>query len=158
MKKQFAIVVSEFNSTITDKLLEGALTRLQERGVKLEDIYVAKVPGAVEIPLIAKLLANTKKYQAIICLGAVIRGDTDHYDYVCDQVSMGCQKIMLDYDLPVIFGVLTTNNLQQALDRVGGKEGHKGIYSADAALHMSALVDELSVIARSAFRDEATQA
>lgn len=146
MKSQYAIVVSEFNVQITDELLAGALSRLQERGVKKDDIYIAKVPGAVEIPLIAKLLAKTGKYRAIICLGAVIRGDTDHYDYVCDQVSQGCQKIMLKYDMPIIFGVLTTNNLQQALDRVGGSEGHKGIYSADAAIHMSSLVDELSSI------------
>lgn len=144
MKNQFSIVVSEFNGHITEKLLDGALSRLTERGIDRDNIYVAKVPGAVEIPLIAKLLAKLNKYKAIICLGAVIRGDTDHYNYVCDQVSQGCQKVMLEFDVPVIFGVLTTNNDDQALARVGGEEGHKGIYAADAALQMAALVDELS--------------
>ncbi len=144
MNNKFAIVVSEFNANITDELFNGAYHRLLEHGISEQDIYIANVPGAVEIPLVAKLLAETGKYKAIICLGAVIRGDTDHYDYVCDQVSMGCQRVMLDYNLPVIFGVLTTNNMQQALDRVGGKEGHKGIYSADAAIHMTALVAEIT--------------
>jgi 6,7-dimethyl-8-ribityllumazine synthase len=145
MNKSFAIVVSKFNSLITDKLLEGALARLKEHGIKDEYIYVAEVPGAVEIPLIAQLLAKQGRYQAIICLGAVIRGETSHYDYVCDQVSLGCQKVMLDHHIPVIFGVLTTNNEEQALDRVGGKEGHKGIYAADAAISMANLVDELAI-------------
>lgn len=143
MRKPFAIIVSEFNENITNKLLDGAKNRLIERGVSELEIHVHKVPGAVEIPLIAQLLAKKKFYSAIICLGAVIRGDTDHYDYVCDQVSRGCQKVMLDHNVPVIFGVLTTNTEEQALDRVGGKEGHKGIYSADAALHMATLVNSL---------------
>lgn len=143
MTHQYAIIVSEFNPLITDKLLEGALSRLIERGIPKEHIHISKVPGAVEIPLVAKLLAESKRFQAIICLGAVIRGETDHYDYVCDQVSRGCQSIMLDYSVPVIFGVLTTNNEEQALARVGGHEGHKGIYSADAALHMAELVAAL---------------
>lgn len=143
MNKKFAIIVSEFNHEITVKLHEGAYSRLTECGVSPSNIYVVKVPGAVEIPLVADLLAKQKQYNAIICLGAVIRGETDHYDYVCDQVSQGCQKVMLDHHVPVIFGVLTTNNFQQAQDRVGGKMGHKGVYCADAAIHMSNLVDEL---------------
>lgn len=145
MKKQYAIVVSEFNHEVTDKLFEGAYSRLIECGIDKTNITVKKVPGAVEIPLVAQLFAKTNKYKAIICLGAVIRGETDHYDYVCDQVSQGCQKVMLDYNIPVIFGVLTTNDEQQALDRAGGAAGHKGIYAADAAIHMAALAEELAV-------------
>lgn len=143
MNMQFAIIVSEFNSQITNELLKGAQTRLQENGVPDKNIFVCKVPGAVEIPLVAKLLAKKQIYQAIICLGAVIRGDTDHYDYVCEQVSQGCQRVMLDFDIPVIFGILTTNTEQQAYDRIGGKEGHKGIDAADAALHMAKLLVEI---------------
>jgi len=141
--KQFAIVVSQFNHHVTDKLLEGAHSRLKERGIDEANIFVTKVPGAVEIPLIAKLLAQSNQYHAIICLGAVIRGETDHYDYVCDQVSRGCQQVMLDFDVPVIFGVLTTHTDEQALERASGNEG-KGIYCADAAIHMANLVNELS--------------
>src|SRR3990167_1652551 len=131
---RFAIVVSQFNQAITDGLLHGALSRLHELGVTQSHITLVKVPGAVEIPLAAKLLARCKKYQAIICLGAVIRGDTDHYDYVCQQVSGGCQQVMMEFDIPVIFGVLTTKNMQQAQDRIGGKMGHKGIEAVDAAV------------------------
>jgi 6,7-dimethyl-8-ribityllumazine synthase len=137
MSSQFAIVVSEFNQSITDKLLEGALERFKNSGITQSDITIIRVPGAIEIPLITKILANSKRYHAIICLGAVIRGDTDHYDYVCQQVSYGCQKIMLDFEIPVIFGILTTNNLQQAEARVDvNQEGHKGIEAASAALMM----------------------
>lgn len=137
---KIAIVVAEFNADITEKLLAGALSRLIEVGVDENHIHVIKVPGAVEIPLVAKLLAQQKKYHAIICLGAVIRGDTDHYDYVCQQVSNGCQRVMLDFDLPVLFGVLTTDNEEQALERVGGKHGHKGMDCADAAVAMIGIV------------------
>ncbi len=140
---RFGIVVSQFNQEITDKLLAGALNRLFELGFQQQQIDVVQVPGAVEIPLAAKLLAETKKYQAIICLGAVIRGDTDHYDYVCQQVSHGCQQVMLTLNIPIIFGVLTTFNLQQAEDRVGGIEGHKGIEAADAAIAMTHVVKQI---------------
>lgn len=133
---KFAVVVSQYNQDITDKLLEGTLTRLHERDFNQNQIKVFKVPGAVEIPLIAKMLAKSEKYDAVICLGAVIRGDTDHYDYVCQQVSYGCQQVMLEFDIPVIFGILTTENVDQAEDRVGGKEGHKGVEAADAAIQM----------------------
>ena len=139
-----AIIVSEFNQAITSKLLSGALERLQARGVAKDHIHVVHVPGAVEIPLTAQLLAKSKKYAAIICLGAVIRGDTDHYDYVCQQVSNGCQKVMLEQELPVIFGILTTNTVEQAEDRVGGKEGHKGHDAADAALVMCERIRDLT--------------
>ncbi len=145
MMNRFAIVVSRFNHEITDKLLEGAHKRLLESGVDAKNIFIAHVPGAVEIPLTAKLLAKTNKYAAIICLGCVIRGDTNHYDYVCQQVSDGCQRVMLEHEIPVIFGVLTTNNEEQALDRVGGKEGHKGLEAADAALTMVSVVQQIAV-------------
>ncbi|HSW93489.1 MAG TPA: 6,7-dimethyl-8-ribityllumazine synthase [Gammaproteobacteria bacterium] len=131
-----AVVVSEFNQEITDKLLEGAHVRLLERGLCEKNIKVIKVPGAVEVPLTAKMLAKSGKYDAIICLSAVIRGETSHYDYVCQQISQGCQQVMLAFDVPVIFGVLTTENIEQAEDRIGGKEGHKGIEAADAAIRM----------------------
>lgn len=143
MSHKFGIVVSEFNSHITEKLLEGALTRLQECGINKNDITYIKVPGAVEIPLTALMLAKAKKYAAIICLGAVIRGETTHYDYVCDQVSAGCQKVMMDYQIPVIFGVLTTENDEQAEERVGGKHGHKGHDAADAALRMVEVMNQI---------------
>lgn len=138
-----AIVVSEFNQHITEKLLEGTLLRLHESGKTDNDIRIIHVPGAVEIPLIAKLLAASNQYAAIICLGAVIRGETSHYDYVCEQVSQGCQQVMMQYSLPVIFGVLTTENDEQAEDRVGGKHGHKGKDAADAALRMIQIINNL---------------
>ena len=141
-----AIVVSEFNQPITNQLLHGTHNRLNQLGIAPEQIKTVKVPGAVEIPLAAKLLAKTKRYHAIICLGAVIRGETGHYDYVCQQVSYGCQKIMLEAELPIIFGVLTTDNVAQALDRVGGNHGHKGEEAADAALAMIKLIQGLGIV------------
>lgn len=142
---KFAIVVSQFNQSITDKLLEGAITRLHQLNFNENQITIVKVPGAVEIPLTAKLLAKSQKYDAIICLAAVIRGDTDHYDYVCQQVSQGCQQVMMEFDIPVIFGILTTENEEQAEDRIGGKEGHKGIDAADAAVEMVKVMHLLEV-------------
>lgn len=142
---KFAIIVSQFNEFVTDKLLEGALARLKELNFDENQIKIVKVPGAVEIPLTAKLLARSQKFNAIICLGAVIRGDTDHYDYVCQQVSNGCQQVMMDFDVPVIFGILTTQNVEQAEDRVGGKEGHKGIESIDAAIQMINVLHSLEI-------------
>lgn len=140
---KLAIVVSQFNEFITEKLLEGALARLKELQCNDNQVTIFKVPGAVEIPLTAKLLAKSQKYQAIICLGAVIRGDTDHYDYVCQQVSYGCQQVMMEWDVPVIFGVLTTQTVEQAEERVGGKEGHKGREAADAAMQMIEVIQSL---------------
>lgn len=138
-----AIVVSEFNQNITEGLLQGAVQRLQERGFNDNHITVVKVPGAVEIPLALQQLARTQRYQALIALGAVIRGETTHYDYVCDQVSQGCQQVMLENDLPVIFGVLTTEDEQQALERIGGKHGHKGADAADAAIAMVSVLSQI---------------
>jgi len=144
MNKKIAIVVSEFNQEITSKLLAGCLERLNEVGYQENNRVVIKVPGAIEIPLVTQLLAKQKQYEAIICLGAVIRGDTDHYDYVCQQVSQGCQKVMLEFETPVIFGVLTTNNTMQAEERVGGKEGHKGKEAAEAAIAMLKVTDHIN--------------
>lgn len=136
MHASFAIIVSTYNQTITDKLRDGAIDQLKKMGVPPEQIHLFTVPGAVEIPYAAKLLAQRNDFDAIICLGAVVRGETSHYDYVCDQVSSGCQRVMLDHTIPVIFGVLTTENDAQAEDRVGGAHGHKGREAADTAIAM----------------------
>ncbi|MBA2650506.1 MAG: 6,7-dimethyl-8-ribityllumazine synthase [Legionella sp.] len=131
-----ALIVSTFNQEITQALKEGALQRLQELGFQPADILLIEVPGAVEIPFVANRLAKNKQVEVIIALGAVIRGETTHYDYVCDQVSQGCQRVMLDYDLPLVFGLLTTENEEQAWDRLGGNHGHKGREAVDCAVIM----------------------
>lgn len=142
--QHFAIVVSQFNQVITDKLLQGALRKFESLNIGGENVSVTRVPGAVELPLTAKLLAKTNKYAAIICFGAVIRGETDHYNYVCQQVSAGCMSVMLECEVPVIFGVLTTDNHQQAEDRVGGKTGDMGREAVEAALTMVGVVSDIS--------------
>lgn len=142
---KIAIVVSRFNDELTSKLLEGAYSHLLELGLNDADIKTIAVPGAVEIPLIAQELAMQKKFDAIIALGAVVRGETDHYDYVCQQVSYGCQKVSLEHRIPVIFGVLTVENWVQALDRLGGNHGHKGKEAADAAVATIQAVQESRV-------------
>lgn len=139
-----AIVVSEFNKEITEKLYQGATERLIELGVSSEYIKVIWVPGAIEIPLAAQSLAKTEMIDAIICLGTVIRGETNHYDYVCEQVSNGCQHVALTYDLPVAFGVLTTDNEEQALARAGGEHGNKGKEAADVAVHMVSILRQIA--------------
>lgn len=138
-----AIVVSRFNEQVTHRLCEGAIQRLKELEIPNELITLVWVPGAVEIPLIAKRLARTNKFAAIITLGAVVRGETGHYDFVCKQVSDGCQQVALDYDLPIIFGVLTTENMEQALDRAGGKHSHKGREAVDAAFEMVSVLQQI---------------
>jgi len=138
-----ALVVSRFNEEITQALYAGALARLAELNFADEHITVIWVPGAVEIPLVAQRLACSNAYEAIICLGAVIRGETSHYDYVCDQVSSGCQKVALEHDIPVIFGILTTENDEQALDRAGGKHGNKGRDAVDTALEMVSVLHQI---------------
>jgi 6,7-dimethyl-8-ribityllumazine synthase len=143
LEKRIAIICSVFNSEITEKLLDGAYTRLIGSGINKSQIEVFKVPGAIEVPLTAKLLAQTNKYHAIISLGCVIRGETSHYDYVCEQVSHGCQEVMLQFNVPVIFGVLTTNNLRQAKARVS-KKSHKGIEAADTAIAMINLIEKIT--------------
>ncbi len=130
------IVVARFNEFITSKLLSGALDGLKRHDVQEENIDVAWVPGAFEIPLIASKMAKSKKYDAVICLGAVIRGSTSHYDYVCNEVSKGIAQIALANDIPVLFGVLTTENIEQAIERAGTKAGNKGFDSAVSAIEM----------------------
>ncbi len=137
-----AIIVSQFNHKIANALMTGAMQRLKAKGFNAKDITLVEVPGAVEIPLIAKKLAKKNQYAAIIALGAVIRGETTHYDYVCQQVSDGCQRVTLEYETPVIFGVLTTENEEQAWDRLGGKHGHKGVDAVDCALAMHSILQQ----------------
>jgi len=137
-----AIVVSRFNHDVTARLLEGAQERLTELGLQAADVTVTWVPGAVELPLLAQRFAREGSYQAVICLGAVIEGETDHYQYVCQQVSDGCQRVALDHHLPVIFGVLTTKTKALALARVTDPDNHKGREAAEAALDMMALMSE----------------
>ncbi|MBE7721060.1 MAG: 6,7-dimethyl-8-ribityllumazine synthase [Lacrimispora celerecrescens] len=133
---KIGIVAARFNEFITSKLLSGALDGLKRHDVQEENIDVAWVPGAFEIPLIASKMAKSKKYDAVICLGAVIRGSTSHYDYVCSEVSKGIAQTALANDIPVLFGVLTTENIEQAIERAGTKAGNKGFDSAVSAIEM----------------------
>lgn len=137
------IVAARFNEFITSKLVGGALDGLKRHDVKEEDIDVAWVPGAFEIPLIASKMAKSKKYDAVICVGAVIRGSTSHYDYVCSEVSKGIANVSLNSDIPVMFGVLTTDNIEQAIERAGSKAGNKGFECATGAIEMVNLIREL---------------
>lgn len=141
--KKFAIVVSRFNEFITSKLLSGAEDALLRHGTNGDDISVAWVPGAFEIPLAAKKLANSGKFDAVICLGAVIKGATSHYDYVCAEVSKGVAAVGLETGLPVIFGVVTTDNIEQAIERAGTKAGNKGYDAALTAIEMTNLFDNM---------------
>lgn len=134
-KARVGIVVARFNEDITQKLLEGAERKLIEMGVG--SFLVIWVPGAFEIPLMLQSLARKKKFDALIALGAVIRGETPHFDYVCQEASRGVMEVSLRENIPVAFGVLTTNNIQEALDRVGGRHGHKGEEAALVALEMA---------------------
>lgn len=137
------IVAARFNEFITNKLLGGAMDGLLRHGVQEEDIQVAWVPGAFEIPLIASKMAKSGKYDAVICLGAVIRGSTTHYDYVCSEVSKGIATVSLHSDIPVMFGVLTTENIEQAIERAGTKAGNKGYDCALSAIEMVNLIREI---------------
>ena len=137
------IVVARFNEFITSKLLGGALDGLLRHNVAEDDIHVAWVPGAFEIPLVASKMAKSGKYDAVICLGAVIRGATSHYDYVCNEVSKGVASISLENDIPVMFGVLTTDNIEQAIERAGSKAGNKGYDCALGAIEMVNLLREI---------------
>jgi 6,7-dimethyl-8-ribityllumazine synthase len=138
-----AVVVSRFNPEITEELLNGAVERLIELEVPKDNITVIHVPGAIEIPLVGMRLAASSEYDSIIALGSIIKGDTDHYDYVCDQVSKGCQGVMLAHQIPVVFGVLTTDTAEQAKERIGGKKGHKGRDSADTAVEMMSIMSQI---------------
>ncbi len=142
--KKIGIVVSRFNSFVSEKLLEGALDSLIRSGVAEADIDVARVPGALEIPLVAQKLARSKKYDAVICLGVVIRGATPHFDVVVNEVSKGTAQVSLDSGIPVLFGVLTTETIEQAIERAGTKAGNKGSDVAVAAIEMANLMDALN--------------
>jgi len=141
--RKLGIVVSRFNSFISEKLLEGALDSLVRSGVNDADIDVARVPGAFEIPLIAQGMAKSGKYDAVICLGVVIRGATPHFDYVAGEVAKGTAHVMLETGVPVLFGVLTTETIEQAIERAGSKSGNKGSDVAVAALEMIDLISTL---------------
>ena len=141
--EKFCIIVSRFNEFITSKLLSGAVDELKRHGVKEDNIDIVWCPGAFEIPIIAKKCAKTKQYNAIITLGAVIKGSTSHYDYVCAEVSKGVASVGLETEIPVIFGVLTTDNIEQAIERAGTKAGNKGSDAAKSAIEMVSLLGRI---------------
>ncbi len=139
--RKFALIVSRFNDFISDRLMGGSLDALLRSGVKDEDIDIVKVPGAFEIPLLAKKLVKKKKYDAVICLGAVIRGATPHFEYVSAEVSKGIATVSIESGVPVIFGIITTDTIEQAIERAGTKAGNKGWSAAMSALEMANLVE-----------------
>ncbi len=136
---KFGIVVSRFNGAVTERLLEGALEALKANGGEEKNIDVVRVPGAFEIPLVAKKFAASGKYDALICLGAVIRGDTPHFEYIAEAVTHGIGAVVLEHRLPVAFGVLTTNNIEQDMERTGAKTENKGFEAALTAIEMASL-------------------
>lgn len=141
--EKFCVVISRFNEFIGSKLLSGAVDELKRHGVSDDNIDIIWVPGAFEIPLVAKKAAKTNKYASIITLGAVIKGSTSHYDYVCAEVSKGVASVSLETGVPVIFGVLTTDNIEQAIERAGTKAGNKGSDAAKSAIEMANLVKQI---------------
>jgi 6,7-dimethyl-8-ribityllumazine synthase len=144
--KNFALVVSRFNDFVTGKLLDGALDALTRSGANDKNIDIVKVPGAFEIPLAAKKLAEKGRYHAVICLGAVIRGATPHFDYVSAEVSKGIAQVSLESSIPIIFGVITTDSLEQAIERAGTKSGNKGWSAAMAAVEMANLIEAVEQV------------
>lgn len=140
---KFAIVVSRFNSFISERLLSGALDALARAGAGAESSEIVRVPGSWEMPVVAAALARSKRHDAIICLGAVIRGETPHFDYVAGEASKGLAQVTLDTGIPIAFGVLTTNTLEQAIDRAGAKGGNKGFEAAMTAIEMANLLRKL---------------
>jgi 6,7-dimethyl-8-ribityllumazine synthase len=141
--RRFAVVASRFNDLVTSRLVDGALAALRRHGVDDDDVEVAWTPGAFELPLAAHRLAGSEQFDAVICVGAVIRGETAHFDLVANQAAEGIQRVALETGVPCIFGVLATETLEQALERAGGKHGNKGWEAATAALEMAGLMDEL---------------
>ena len=141
---RFAVVVSRFNHLVSARLLDGCTAELIARGAASDDVHVAWVPGAFEIPLAARAMAKSGRYDAVVVLGAVIRGGTPHFDYVCNGVTDGVREVMRDANVPVAFGVLTTDDVEQALDRAGGPEGHKGEEAARVAIEMARLLPALA--------------
>ncbi|MEA3345760.1 MAG: 6,7-dimethyl-8-ribityllumazine synthase [Chloroflexota bacterium] len=146
---KFAIVVARFNEFITGKLLEGAEDALSRHGVDMDDVDIAWVPGAFEIPLVAKKLATTGRYDGVICLGAVIRGATPHFDYVAAEASKGVAQTSLQTGVPILFGILTTDTIEQAIERAGTKAGNKGFDAAEAAIEMANLLLDIEAISKS---------
>jgi 6,7-dimethyl-8-ribityllumazine synthase len=140
---KFNIVVGRFNEFIGYKLLEGAKDALVRHGAKKSDISITYVPGAFEIPLVAKKVAKTKNYDSVICLGAVIRGNTPHFDYVASEVSKGIANASMDLEVPIVFGVLTTDSIEQAIERAGTKAGNKGFEAAMTAIEMANLLKQI---------------
>jgi 6,7-dimethyl-8-ribityllumazine synthase len=140
---RFAIVVSRFNAFITERLLDGAVDGLERTGCAPDAIEIARVPGSREVPLVARELAKSGRYDAVICLGAVIRGETTHYDYVAEEVSKGAGQVTMETGVPTIFGVLTCDTLEQAIDRAGAKSGNKGFEAALTAIEMAHLMKQL---------------
>ncbi len=141
--KKFGIIVARFNSFISERLLEGALDSLQRSGAAAGDIDVARVPGAYELPLVAQKMARSGKYDAVICLGVVIRGATPHFDLVINEAAKGIAQVGMDTGLPILFGVLTTDNIEQAIERAGSKAGNKGSECAVAAIEMVNLLAQI---------------
>ena len=141
--RRFAVVVSRFNQPVTSRLLDGALAAFGRGGVDDRDMEVVWAPGAFEIPLVAQRLARSEQFDAVVCLGAVIRGETAHFDYVAGECARGVQEVALETDVPCLFGVLTTDTLEQALDRAGGAHGNKGWDAAMAAMEMAGLLESL---------------
>ncbi|MBI5592439.1 MAG: 6,7-dimethyl-8-ribityllumazine synthase [Deltaproteobacteria bacterium] len=141
--KKFALVVSRFNDFITDRLVGGAVDALIRSGAATQDIDIVKVPGAFEIPLVAKKMAKKGKYHAVICLGAVIRGATPHFEYVSAEVTKGIAMVSLEFEIPVIFGIVTTDTIEQAIERAGTKAGNKGWHAAISAIEMANLIQDI---------------
>ncbi|OGQ25453.1 MAG: 6,7-dimethyl-8-ribityllumazine synthase [Deltaproteobacteria bacterium RIFCSPHIGHO2_02_FULL_60_17] len=140
---KFGVVVSRFNNLVTDRLLEGALDGLKSHGGEEKNIDVVRVPGAFEIPLLAEKMAASGRYDALVCLGAVIRGDTPHFEYISDAVTRGIGAVILKHRIPIAFGVLTTNNVEQAMERAGAKTENKGFEAALTAIEMASLNREI---------------
>jgi 6,7-dimethyl-8-ribityllumazine synthase len=141
--RRFAIAASAFNQMVVGKLVEGAVACFRAHGIGDHDLVVAWAPGAFELPLLARKLAENGRYDAVICLGAVVRGETPHFDYVAGEAARGIQQAMADTGVPIAFGVLTTQDMAQAIDRAGGKHGNKGWDAAMAAMHMVSVIDSL---------------
>ncbi len=141
--KKFGIIVSRFNHFVTERLLEGALDGLKGHGAAEEDLEIVRVPGAFEIPFLAQEMAASGRYDALICLGAVIRGDTPHFEYIAQEVTRGIGTIVLNHRIPIAFGVLTTNNVEQAMERAGDKSSNKGYEAAVTAIEMASLDREI---------------
>lgn len=141
--RRFAVVASRFNEVVVRRLVEGALEAFRDRGAAPEDVDLAWVPGSFELPLVARRLAASGRYAAVVCLGAVIRGETPHFDHVAHQAASGIRRAAEDTEVPVIFGVLTTDTFEQATDRAGGKHGNRGWDAAMAAMEMASLLERL---------------